>query len=449
MMFYLKIIILICLHLNFLKAQAGPDPWNYDISDITYDKDDKHVPPDIRMTLNKKNVLENKGTTGICEWSFKRMLAIMLKTGQIQEDGNIVVSLQLKFDQNHWQMLNEYIKTGTPITEDIFRKSLGYIEHAIYKPSISEKIIMAWTDHIQIYMSEYRMHIIWVFGTLATASLTIWLWTHMSHRHIFIISFVILYMYEIFISYKQAEEKEYQKFMNALNSCKWYFWTSHCDIPPPDILTFLKHMNPSKIGVRMFTTVISEPMVTFSAIIKPIIHDVTDGLWWPLDKIAYGIITVSLNILIILIFILIICNFIFNVPISIGLGLISVAFKQRKRTLFPSNESNALTNNDQSQRAPDNVGSISNSTLDKILDVCAQALAIQNNKVTHKAQLSAVTDVNKVDAQFNISNIPTIKRSSSTGRLPSSSTFENNNTSNFIRQRKNGAFKIGGGGDAS
>lgn len=77
-MFYLK--ILLYLYVNILNAQ---DPWNTDISDITFIKDDKHVPPDIRMALNKKTKPENKDTTGICEWSFKRMLAVILKTGQI------------------------------------------------------------------------------------------------------------------------------------------------------------------------------------------------------------------------------------------------------------------------------------------------------------------------------------------------------------------------------
>lgn len=54
-------------------------------------------------------------------------------------------------------MLNEYMRSDTPINEDIFRRSLGYVEHAIYKPSISEKIVMAWTDHIQIYLSDYKV----------------------------------------------------------------------------------------------------------------------------------------------------------------------------------------------------------------------------------------------------------------------------------------------------
>lgn len=118
--------------------------------------------------------------------------------------------------------------------------------------------------------------------------------------------------------------------------------------------------------------------------------------------------------------------------------------------MFPSDESNESRTN-PSQRTTDNFGNISNSTLDKILDVCSQALALQNNKVTDKAQLNAITEVSSTNCQLKNSSVPLLRRSSSTGRLPSSSIFNNNHvlTNNFSRQRKNVGIKIGGAGDAS
>lgn len=446
-MFYLAIFILY-LQLCVIKGQTGPDPWNYDTT-IQHENIEHDVPPDIRMNLKKPIVTENKLTAGICEWSFKRMLSLMLKAGQIQEDGNVVVSLQFKFNQNHWKIMNEYVKSGDSLTEDRFRRTLGYLEEAIYKPSITEKIIMAWSDYVQIYISEYKIYITWTLGILATLFGAIWMWNHISHRHIFIILIILLYIYEIFVSYKEAEKEEYQRFVNALNSCKWYFLSSNCEIPAPDLLTFLKHMNPTKVAMRMFTTVISEPMVTVSSVVKPIINDITGGLWWPFDKIMYGVITLFINILIIVLFIFIISNFIFNIPMNLSFGLIGVALKERRRFMFSSNHPKE-SDNDHTQRASDNLSNISNTTLDKILDVCSQALAIQN-KVTHKPHLNAESDTRENNDQFNFHNNRAMKRSSSTGRLPSSTTFENNNrvVSN-IYQRKKYLFEKGGGrGDVS
>lgn len=46
-------------------------------------------------------------------------------------------------------------------------------------------------------------------------------------------------------------------------------------MPPPDPLVFLKHMNPLKIGIRIFALLVSEPMITISETIQIIIHGIT------------------------------------------------------------------------------------------------------------------------------------------------------------------------------
>lgn len=46
-------------------------------------------------------------------------------------------------------------------------------------------------------------------------------------------------------------------------------------MPPPDPLVFLKHMNPLKIGIRIFSLLVSEPMITISETIQIIIHGIT------------------------------------------------------------------------------------------------------------------------------------------------------------------------------
>lgn len=75
--------------------------------------------------------------------------------------------------------------------------------------------------------------------------------------------------------FQEAEQQEYEKFVSAVNTCKWYFWTSECTVPPPDPLLFMKHMNPLKIAIRMFTSFISEPIIAIDATIKIMLHSVT------------------------------------------------------------------------------------------------------------------------------------------------------------------------------
>lgn len=75
--------------------------------------------------------------------------------------------------------------------------------------------------------------------------------------------------------FQEAEKQELDRFMTAMNTCKWLIWSSTCEVPPPDPLIFLKHMNPLKIGVRMFSVVLSEPMITISETVKTISHGIT------------------------------------------------------------------------------------------------------------------------------------------------------------------------------
>ncbi|XP_072940443.1 uncharacterized protein [Epargyreus clarus] len=441
-MFETKLRIL-CLLLVFYvnvqcDIQVGPDPWDLEVKDkVNHVLNEVDIPPDLR-TVPKKKILGNGAGAG--DWFYKRMLAIMLKGGQVKknEDGTVVVSLQMKFDEERWQLLDGYTAIHSVVTEDMIRRSMGYIEEAIYKPTIVEKVVLAWSEYIYLYFIEYKMHITWAFGILALSAAGMWSWKHMSHKHIYTIIFIILYLYEVFTSYKEAEKEELQRFLSAINRCKWSIWSSHCDVPSPDPLIFIKHMNPLKIGIRMFTTVITEPMISISETVKILIHGITDGLWFPVDKIVYGILIVSFNFLLILFLIMIVFNYILNIPFNFSfLGLLNIGVKQRNRTFNITVSEPPRTG--ESDR-------ISGATLDRLLDVCSRALCTaqtaQNtqNVANPTLQLSSSTSSYK------------IRRSASTGRLPNLSheNFDqlqiqnSTNLSKNIRQRK-----FDGSGDAS
>lgn len=66
----------------------------------------------------------------------------------------------MKLDPDRWQLLNEYTKSDMALTEEMYRRSVAYVEEAIYTPSISEKIAMAWNEYIQSFLSEYKVTII-------------------------------------------------------------------------------------------------------------------------------------------------------------------------------------------------------------------------------------------------------------------------------------------------
>lgn len=76
---------------------------------------------------------------------------------QQNDDGTVDISLQMKIDEEEWNVLEGLLRSPTPFSEDMYRRSVGYIEQAIYQPSIADKIIMAWGDYVQIYLTEYKV----------------------------------------------------------------------------------------------------------------------------------------------------------------------------------------------------------------------------------------------------------------------------------------------------
>ncbi|XP_059048799.1 uncharacterized protein LOC131844031 [Achroia grisella] len=419
--------------------QTGPDPWDDNSNDVPDLNDD--VPPDLRYVPKKHASKENN--FGIGDIFFRRMLGIVLKGGQLKEntDGSIDVILQMKFDAKRWASLQNILKPETVITETNLRRSMSYVEDAVYKSTLLDNIKMAWSDYIQCYLVEYKTQITWVLGSLGATTLFIWLWMHISHKHVVIIIFVMVYVYEVFISYKEAEQKEVQQFLSALETCKWQFWKSECDIPSPDLIVFMKHMNPLKIALRMFTSIVSEPMVALSGTVKTMVAGITDGLWPPFDAIVYGLLIVSFNALLMVLLVMVIFNFILNTPFNLSFGLLSIGVKQRNR-IFPTQRSNA----EQVQQIGSS-NNVSGATLDKLLDVVSRALGsgverpnIHNNE--HRPRIMS-----------RGAEEPVIRRSASTGRLPNMSfeekRFSEPATSGF--KRKCDKFTIGtidGSGDA-
>lgn len=83
--------------------------------------------------------------------------------------------------------------------------------------------------------------------------------------------------------FQEAEQQEYEKFLSALNTCKWNVWKwingSECTFPSPDPLSFMKHMNPLKIAIRMFTSLVCEPIVVINTTIKITLHDITGKIF--------------------------------------------------------------------------------------------------------------------------------------------------------------------------
>lgn len=415
-----QIIILIMLSICSIcncDVQIGPDPWNYE---FVQRPEETNIPPDLRTPLKKERPAESK--FGFGEWWFKRLLAIMLKNGQFKknEEGSVDISLQMRFELDRWQVLEEYLQSESPLTDDKFRRTVGFIEEAIYKPTITDKIVMAWSDYIQVYLMEYKTYITLMLGLLAAVGVVMWLWKHMSHKHVVIIVLVFLYVYEVFISYKEAEQQEYEKFVSAVNTCKWYFWTSECTVPPPDPLLFMKHMNPLKIAIRMFTSFISEPIIAIDATIKIMLHSVTSGLMFPFDKIVYGFFNLVVHISLIYLLVMIVFNFIFNIPFTLNfLGVVSVGVRQNRPSLFTTNR-----RDEQREIQNNNANRITSETLDTILNAFSRALTNSNN-VPNRANLNS-TD-----------SVPMLRRSASTGRLPNTSSGTNDQlaiNSNFRRR---------------
>ncbi|XP_023937522.2 uncharacterized protein LOC112045513 [Bicyclus anynana] len=408
-------VLILIVHVVWTKCdgQVGPDPWDY-VSTVNSAKQDD-IPPDL-VNVPTKKVQTN--TIGKSEWFYKRILAIVLKGGLVKknEDGSVDISLQMRYSPEHWNTLEEYITSNNALSEDMYRRSMGYVEEAIYKPTITEKIVMAWTEYIQIYLIDYKLYIIWTISILAIIGLTNWLVRHLSQKHILTLLFAVFYMYEVFVSYKEAEKQELDRFIQAVNTCKWFIWSSTCEVPPPDPLIFLKHMNPLKICVRMFSVLLTELMLPISDTVKTISHGITDGLWFPFDKIMYGILMVIFNTPIILLFVMIIFNYFLNVPLNLNfLGIFNIGLKQRNRSI-PKAFSN---NNTPDIKRKESVDRISGETLKKFLNVFEKALV-----TTQSANTIKISNSSKLSSNLALTNKPTISRSASTGRLPNFSSNE-------------------------
>ncbi|KAJ2947038.1 hypothetical protein O0L34_g16383 [Tuta absoluta] len=416
------------------------DPWDLETKQQTNEvEDDKNIPPDLRITPKKRPLQTD--SYGIGEWFYRRILSIVLKGGQVKEneDGSVVISLQMKLDQRQRKTLDEYLSSTSTLSEDKLRRSLGYIEQSIYEPSLPTKIILAWSDYIQMFLADYKTEITWTLGLLAALSVLYLLWMNMSHRKALIIAFIALYAYEVFISYKEAEQRDIEMFVAAVNSCKWYVWSSSCELPKPDPVVFLKHMNPLKIAIRMFTSIVSEPMIVLSDTVKIMTHGITDGLWYPFNVIMYGIMITFFNIMLVIFLITSLFNFILNIPINLNFLLFSVGLRQRNRSMFSNNAS--TQNEGVTTSRVDSTSAISGATLDKLLDVI---LRTSNEPKRSNPSQNAKLDVSHSSRrQIKQSPNSELKRSASTGRLPNS-IFENYDRN--ITKRNIGS-RIDGGGD--
>lgn len=65
----------------------------------------------------------------------------------------------MKFDADRWDVIEKCLKSESTLTDENFRRTVGYVEDAIYKPTITDKIVLAWTDYIQVYLMEYKVTI--------------------------------------------------------------------------------------------------------------------------------------------------------------------------------------------------------------------------------------------------------------------------------------------------
>ncbi|XP_046960406.1 uncharacterized protein LOC124530323 [Vanessa cardui] len=429
-MYILFYILFVNIALNKCNIQIGPEPWDY-VNNVNSDVIDEDIPPDLKDKPQRK--LQTTNNIGIGEWFYKRILTIVLKGGQMKknEDGSIDISLHMKYNEERWNILDGYIKPNTAYSEDMYRRSIGYIEEAIIKPSISEKIVLAWSEYFQLYLTEYKTYIMWAASISAGILTVLWMWNHISHKHVIILIIIGLYLYEVLISYKEAEKQELDRFITAVNTCKWYIWTTECHVPPPDPLIFLKHMNPLKIGIRMFTTLISEPMITISETIKVIIHGITDGLWFPLNKIMYGILVVTFMILLVFLLIMIIFNYILNIPFKLSfLGILSIGLSQRNRSM-----QNTIVTEPIGAPQRDNTDRISGENLSKLLEVYTRALNSVNSSQIQQRGTPRNTNP-------SLTYKSKLTRSASTGRLPNYESECHNN--NHILQ----PYKHNGSGDA-
>lgn len=68
----------------------------------------------------------------------------------------------MRFDKDKWAVLDECLKSDSTVSDVTFRRTVAYVEEAIYKPTITEQIVMAWSDYIQVYLIEYKVTIVFL-----------------------------------------------------------------------------------------------------------------------------------------------------------------------------------------------------------------------------------------------------------------------------------------------
>lgn len=76
---------------------------------------------------------------------------------QPNEDGSVDISLQMKFNSKEWETLDTALKSDSPLSEEMLRRTIGYVEESIYKPSITEQIMLTWSEYFHIYLAEYKV----------------------------------------------------------------------------------------------------------------------------------------------------------------------------------------------------------------------------------------------------------------------------------------------------
>lgn len=54
----------------------------------------------------------------------------------------------------------------------------------------------------EYYFSFFQTEITWLFSIMAGVGTIVWLWNHMSHKHLIFVVVIGLYLYEVFTSYK-------------------------------------------------------------------------------------------------------------------------------------------------------------------------------------------------------------------------------------------------------
>lgn len=73
---------------------------------------------------------------------------------------SIEMTINMKFPKEHWNILNNYISSPGGLDENMYRRSVAYIEEGICKPTIPEKILTVWDKYVVENLSLYK---VWYF----------------------------------------------------------------------------------------------------------------------------------------------------------------------------------------------------------------------------------------------------------------------------------------------